>query len=440
VGILLCAFSAYGQQPLSLSQAIQQGLENNYSIRIEAKNVAVAENNDSWGEAGRWPSITLNVQQNNSSRDVENEASFLQGTTFSNNVNPSIQLNWVLFDGFRANISKSRLEKLLEETQGNADIVVQNTLQAIILGYYRAVYEKERIGVLEKTLNVSRDRYDYVTFKKELGSAVTTDVLLEEGNYLTDSLNLLNQQLVYRNAVRDLNFLMGYSDSAPTDYAFTDSLQFNVQDYAFEDLLNKMVSNNVNLKRQYITQAISKENIALAKADQYPRLSFTGSYSFDQSRQNLEEAIFAFDNPNRPLVIDARTISTGLNFTISYTLFNGGRIKRAVKNAKINYDLANLQTEELKVSLTNDLSSEHDLYTVRTQLLGIAERREGAAEQNLLLSEERFKSGTITSFDYRDVQLQYLTSALGKLEAVYNLLESNVNLLRLTGGIVDELP
>lgn len=427
------------QTPLSLSDAVSTSLANNYGILIEQQSVEIARNNNNWGEAGRYPTILLNFNQGNNSRNIQNETAFLQGTTFSNNFTPGVQVSWMLFDGFRANVNKDRLAKLQEQSEGNANIVIQNTIQATILGYYRCVFEQERIEVLEKTLNVSRDKYSYVKLKKELGSAVTTEVLLEEGNYLTDSLNLINQQLVLRNAIRDLNLLMGLKEIY-TSYQFTDSLAFDAVAYDFDDLLNKMVANNANLKTQYITQAIQKENIALARADLYPNLSMNFLYNYERNFQNLEEAEFILPNPDRPLQIDARTISTGLTFTLSYTLFNGGRIKRAIRNAHVNYDISNLQTEELKRSLARDLSNEYDLYNVRVQLSGIASRREETAEQNLLLSEDQFKSGTINSFDYREVQVQYLNSAIENLQATYNLIESNINLMRLTGGITEELP
>jgi len=428
----------FAQQNLTLSDAIQLGLANNYSIKIEEKTVDIDRNNNNWGEAGRFPSLELQLQQNNNFRDIQNPASFLQGTIQSNNINPIISLNWNLFDGFRVNITKSRLEKLLQESEGNADIVVQNTVQSIILGYYTVVYEKERIEVLESTLDVSRDRYEYVLLKKELGSAVTTDVLLEEGNYLTDSLNLINQKNVFRNAVRDLNILLGVEDVNQA-YNFTDRLNFEAADYTFDDLYNKMISNNANLKKEYVSQAILKDNIGLAKADLYPLINLRANYSYDRTRQDLTSSSLSDSRPADQLVNTARTTNSGINFTLTYNLFNGGRVKRAIKNAYTNYNIGQLRTEDLKLSLSRDLAAEYDLYNSRKELKGIAERRKNAAEQNLELSREQFKTGTINSFDFRSVQINYLNAALTDLQATYNLLDSNTSLLRLTGGILDEI-
>ncbi|MBT28427.1 MAG: transporter [Thalassobius sp.] len=435
--ILILNLQSQAQETLSLSDAIQIGLANNYDIRIEKKTVEIAQNNNNWGEAGRFPTLDFQLQNNNNWRDVKNPASFLQGVTKTNNINPVISLNWTLFDGFRANITKTRLEMLQSESEGNAEIIIQNTIQSIILGYYTAVYEKERIKVLNTTLGVSRDRYEYILLKKELGSAVTTEVLLEEGNYLTDSLNLINQANVYRNAVRDLNILLGI-ETVNKDYMFSDSLEFNAVSYEYDALYTKMVDGNADLKKEFITQAILKEDYRLAKADLYPTVDLGASYSFDKSRQDLSGSSLLESRPDTEPISTARTTNTGINFTLTYNLFNGGKIKRAIKNAQTNYDIGQLRTEDLKRSLSRDLVAEYDLYNNRLELKGIAERRKESAELNLSLSEEQFKTGTISSFDFRDVQINYLNYSLEDLQATYNLIESNISLLRLTGGIMDE--
>ncbi len=243
---------------------------------------------------------------------------------------------------------------------------------------------------------------------------------------------------MYRNAVRDLNILLGV-ENVNQEYLLTDSLAFEALNYTYDDLYNKMMDSNANLKKEFISQAILKENIGLAKADLYPVLNLRAAYSYDRTRQDLTESSLSDIRPADQLVNTARTTNSGINFTLTYNLFNGGRVKRAIKNAYTNYDIGRLRTEDLKLSLSRDLAAEFDLYNSRKELKGIAERRKNAAEQNLELSREQFKTGTINSFDFRAVQINYLNAALTDLEATYNLLDSNTSLLRLTGGILDEM-
>ena len=116
------------QEELSLSDAIQLGLANNYDILIEKGNVQSTSLNNNWGEAGRYPTIGLNIGQNNSLTDNVKVAfpTATRGETVVNNVTPGITLDWTLFDGFKINITKDRLAALQEESQGNASVVMSN--------------------------------------------------------------------------------------------------------------------------------------------------------------------------------------------------------------------------------------------------------------------------------------------------------------------------
>ncbi len=99
--------------------------------------------------------------------------------------------------------------------------------------------------------------------------------------------------------------------------------------------------------------------------------------------------------------------------------------------------MANLTTNKLELSLYRDLANALDQYNVRKQLYGINERRLAAATQNLEIANAKFRNGTINSFDFRVVQVNQLLSAIQYSNALYNLIDSNVTLMRLTGGIIE---
>ena len=450
ITLFLTAVAGQAQQSLSLSDAIAIGLEKNYDIRIERKNVITAENNNKWGEAGRLPSLTFNLNQNNAITDNVKTANpfALQGQIYSNSVAPGLNANWVLFDGFRINMTKRRLDQLQAESQGNASIVISNTLQSIILGYYLANLEQQRLDEFKKQLKLSSDKFESIKIGAELGTSVTSDVLLEEGNFLTDSLNYINQELAFRSAQRNLNVVLGVSN-VNTEYVFTDNLPVDFPQYQIDDLREKMLNSNVDLKKQFITQALLGTNVNLAKADRYPTLSLNAGVSTNLGRNDLTrttvadaQRFYKAQNPDTVYQVNyleplsSTTNNYFANFTLSFNLFNGGKINRAIKNSIIQEDIGNIRIDKLKTSLTRDLEEAYDRYITRRQIYYINERREQAAATNLEISSQKFKSGTINSFDYRVVQNNYLSASIVKLQALYNLMDSNVELLRLTGGLI----
>ncbi len=87
-------------------------------------------------------------------------------------------------------------------------------------------------------------------------------------------------------------------------------------------------------------------------------------------------------------------------------------------------------------ALTNELFNLVDYYGVRMELLNVANENLEAAELNLSISEEKYRSGVINSFNYRDIQLIYLNAALRRLQSIYNLIDSKTRLTRITGGFL----
>lgn len=446
---IVCLFQISAQEQLSLSDAIQVGLDRNYGIQIEEQNVQIAENNNSWGEAGRLPTVILNAQSQNSIRNQSSDNQFFGGQLFPGfeldnqqtfGLTPGANVTWAIFQGNRAIISKKRLDQLQAESEQNAEVVIANTIQSIILAYYIAVLEKGRLDEFKKQLNLSSDKFEYIQTKRDLGGAVTSDLLLEENNYLTDSVSFINQQLALHNAIRNLNLLL-VSDDINKSYQFTDSLIFEPQEYEYQDLENAAFSDNVDLKRIYLSQSILRTNVAREGSSRYPTLSLNAGYNWNRNVSNLTNARYEgpnenYQNPPEPLV--SKTGTYFANFTLSFTLFDGNRINRAIQNALIQEDIGNLRTDQLKQSVTRDLASAYDEYLTRRQLYAINQRRKEAAEINLNISEQRFKNGTISSFDYRDVQNNYLSAAIQELQSIYNLIDSKVTLMRLTGGLVRE--
>lgn len=440
---------ARAQEALSLSDAIAIGLERNYDIRIEQKNVIVAENNNNWGESGLIPSVSLDVQSQNNIRNQQSDNQFFGGQLFPGfelndqrgyGLTPALNVNWTIFQGGKAIITKRRLEQLEAESMQNADVVVSNTLQAIILAYYGAVLEKERLAAFQQQLDLSRDRYEYTNTKYDLGSAVTSDILLEENNYLTDSSNYINQMLTYHNAIRSLNVLL-VSENINKDYVLSDSLVFEDQVFEFEHLEAAMLSENVDLQKIFISQSILETQVQQTRADIYPTVRVNGGYSWNRNVSDLTSASYegpneGYQNPPEPLV--SKTGTYFANFTLSFNLFNGGKVNRAIRNSIVQEDIGNLRIDQLKTSLSQDLNEAYERYLIRRQLYGISDRSARAAQTNLNISQEKFKSGTINSFDFRVVQNNYLTAINQKLQALYNLMDSKVELMRLTGGLIPE--
>ncbi|QGY43603.1 TolC family protein [Maribellus comscasis] len=418
--ILLSGIAAGAQQMLSLDQAIGKALENNYQIEIILNQQRIAEIENNWGDAGRYPYINLSLGDNNSFNMPETE------NYTTNRFSGDANISWTLFDGFSVKINKQRFEELEELSRKNTAIVVESTIQSVILAYYSVLLEKEKLEAYKEVMQLSDDRYQQAKDRKEFGTYVTYDVLQAQNSYLSDRSDYLLQEVAYKNALRDLNYLM--ADEASVAYTLTDSFRAIPIDYSLADLEAQMVENNKSLQNQYINQRLLENAVASAKSAFSPSLGFSGGLSGASARTAYVNSGTNWSN----------SASFYGNFTLSFNLFSGGSRKRALQIAKIDEETGIVEIDEMTHDLKNSLSNVYEYYLVRKELLSVAEENLAAARLNLQISREKFESGAINSFNFRDVQIVYLNAALTKLEAVYNFIDTHTSLLQLTGTIIQE--
>lgn len=412
--------SLVAQNKLTLADAISRGLENNYGLRISDKQLEISYENNSWGAAGRYPTIDVGVSSIN--RFDHNDASDIT----TNNIAPTAQLNWVLFNGFKIFNTKSKLDDQYKLAKNNNAVQIENTIQDIILSYYNVLLQKDRMNVFKELESLSLDRYQKAEASKEIGGSVTYQVLQAKTAWLEDRSSFLSQKLNYDNSIRSLNLLIG--EKRDNKYDDLDEFKTDLNEYSLEDLLNKMLESNKTLKNQYLNEIISNRDIDIARGGIYPKLSVNAGYDYLNSRRQTD----GFPETK------ANSYDYYGNLSLSLNIFDGFNTRRSLEVAQIQSEISKVQTEEITHTLTNTLTQLLELYNIQKDLIVVAEENLAATKLNLQISEEKFKSGAINSFNYRDVQIIYLNASLQRLNSIYNLISTNTELARLTGSIISE--
>jgi outer membrane protein TolC len=250
------------------------------------------------------------------------------------------------------------------------------------------------------------------------------------------------------------------SQDINTEFKLVDSLVFERQSYIFEDLRAKMVSSNTNLQNQFMNQELLRNTTESMRANIYPslllNLGVTGSldklnakfrptengtpvkntvgYVNDDSSFPVIQTSFAPEYKTQ----SGYSYGTYGNLSLRWTLFQGGQVRRSIENARVQEKIGQLNTDQLKLSLENDLTTNFDNYNLRQQLVSIAETKLSAAELNMTLANERYKNGALSAIDLRIVQENYRNAALENFLAIYSCVDARVALMRLTGGLIDK--
>ena len=138
-------------QNLSAKEAVFISLKNNYAIQISAAQQRISEKNNTWSEAGLYPTISLNIGANTTVQDnTNNPFTFTPGVILSTNLSPNLSLNMNLFSGFAVRISKQRLVQLESQSKGNAIAVIESTVLEVLRAYYQALAQKEKLNALNE--------------------------------------------------------------------------------------------------------------------------------------------------------------------------------------------------------------------------------------------------------------------------------------------------
>lgn len=431
--LLVCLFSilaSFGQRELSAKDAVYLALENNYQIQIAEKQSEISEKNNRWSQAGLFPTVTLSVAQNNTIQDnTKNPFTFTPGIILSNSINPSLSANWNIFSGFSVLITKEQLEQLEAQSANNALSVIEETIQDVLKAYYAAQLQKERLTLFGSILDLSRERYAYYALKEKYSTANSLELFQFRNQLLTDSTNYLLQEISYQNALRNLHLLMNEErgENETVDYLLTDALDLPLQLMDFSQAEAEMLSNNNNLKNQYIALELQKTATSLQRSFLYPTLSFQAgvqpgwSWLRDLNSSNLN--------------INTQTLSYYGNFNLRYNLFNNWKAKRAVEVGQIQEEIASLGIDQMKQSLSSTLQNLIAMYDARSKLVEISSENKVYAQKAFDLAKKRFDLGTINSIDLASFQNNYQNTMVQHYENLFNRMDTYLEIYKMTGKL-----
>lgn len=421
--LILGIFTANAQQ-IGLQDAIRLALERNYQIQISNQQKSIAQKNNTWSEAGLFPTVSLVAGYNNAIQDNrENPFTFTPVLLLQQAFTPALNVNWNVFSGFLVKMTKTRLEQLETQSQGNAMLLLENTVFDVIKTYYTAVLQREKLSLLQELLNYSRERVRLTEIKKDFGASNSLELMQFKNQYLTDSMNLLMQQMTYDNSIRNLSLLLNFD--LDTLLYPSDPLEFVFPSLNQETFREQLLKNNRNIQNQYINLSLAETQTKIQQSFLYPTLNVQLGYQY------AKNSLRALDVPD--LQADINVPNYFANVTLRYNLYNNWKSKRAIEVAKIQEDIAKLNIEDLKRTVLNQGEMLMRMYKMRNDLVALSTENLVYAQKAYDLSTERFNLGSINSIELMTLRNQYIQTKMTHLDNQYNRIEVFYELSRLVG-------
>ncbi len=417
-------------QPLLLpEEAVATALQNNYEVRLSRNDSILYAIDYSYANAAFYPTLNANggyiKNNNNQSQKFADGTDRKVNGIKSNNLNASIGLEWVLFDGLKMFATRDRLRELLQL----GDLTIQNQVTDIvgnvIVTYYNIVRQKQQLKAIEEQMIINRERLHLAEVKLEVGLGIKPDILQAKVDLNAQiaaqlrQLTLIAQQKVNLNRLMAVDKGINYEvlDSIPIDTTLTlDIIKNNIAD----------VSPAILLSRKNIDIA----NIALRerRAERWPGISFLSAYNF--SKTNNSSVV----NPFSPLF----NLNKGFNYGLTATIpiLNNYIAKRNIRQAQADINFRRLTLEnELSLLNTNVENAYYD-YELQKKALALEESNILLAKENVLIAFERYKLAVATFVELREAQ-QSLQLAYDRLIAArYDTKVAETELHRLRGDFL----
>jgi outer membrane protein TolC len=421
----ILGFHTQAQDVLTIEDAVKIALENNYEIKIAKNDLRIDETNVSLGNAGMLPRATASVTDNNSVQNLNQTR--IDGTVNSlnnaknNSLSYGVLLDWTIFDGLRMFARKEQLRELQKLGDAQLQLTILTKISDVNATYFNLVQQQQQLIALDSTMIISNQRLDLAKNRFSIGKASKLEVLNAQVDLNTDKVSLLRQKELYTNTKTALNEILA-RDSA-IDFIVVAEIAIDNQ-LLLPELMNLADKQNPLLQAQIINKRVSELQLKQVKAGRYPTIRASTGYNFGQSQSSLG--------------FITQSTSRGLNygFNASLNLFDGLAQNRNEKVATIQIETATAQIEQQNLALKSQLTTAYQTYLTNLELIELEEKNEAIAKQNLEITLDKFRIGTITTLEFRTAQLNFVNAKVRFSNAQYQAKLSEIALREIAGNLI----
>lgn len=424
VSVLFLANFSFAQEILSVKQAVEIALENNYDIKLAENNINIANENLTYGNAGFLPTVTANLNRNNNLQNskqtqASGEVRSLKNAK-NNSLNYGVSLGWTVFDG----MGMFRRYDILKETKFRNEVELKRNVLTkvsdVITTYYTIVEQNNLLEAIESNLKISRERVRTSENRFEIGKASRLEVLNAQVNLNEDE----SQKIRINNQIRNLKIVLNSLMVRDLSLDFEINNEVNlVEDLSLENLLNDAKNHNPDLQITAINKNIAELELLRVKANRYPTVRLNAGYNFAESESSLG--------------FTTSSSSRGLNYgiAIAVNVFDGFNQKRNEQIAKLQINNSTLMMEQQNLLIQTSITTLYQTYSMNLALAKIEADNVAIAKRNLEITMDKFKIGTISAVEFRDAQENYINTISRLNAANLQTKLSELNLREITGKI-----
>lgn len=421
IGLFLSvSLHAQDVQKITLQEAIDIALENNYQLKQASNDLALTNKQLTGEKLDFAPSISGGVSGFN---DVGRQ--FIPGTgNFANTtvrgVNSRLNLDMNIFSGFE-NINSLRSTQFDQRSnEENQQWVKENIIFDTASNYLQVLLDQELLSIARENLQSSQQQLKQVQAQVEVGSRPTVDLYDQQSTVASNELTVTNRENNLK--LSRLRLIRSMQVDPRKEYEFVtpeiNPDQINTEEYNVQKLIDTALENRSDLQReQYNIQSLQYQ-LQATKGSLYPSLSFSASISSGYNDQNINRntgELFSFQDQFWDL-----NVNKSLGLSLNIPIFSGFDRRLNVQSQEINYKNAKLSLENTRLQVIQEVNQAYNDYESIIKEMESTQKALQAAERTYETQKQRYEVGAGTLIELSQANAQYVQAQADYTNAVYN--------------------
>ncbi len=419
----------FAQNKLTVEQAITASIENNYDIQLLRNDSVSYALDKSYARAAVLPRVNATtglVFNNNNQKQKFNDGTKRERNGIqSDNLSGSVQLNWIIFDGFKMFATRDKLAQFVQLGELNIKNQIVNSVAAVINNYYNIVRQKQLLKAIEEQMSINEERVKVAEKKLSVGLGAKPELLQGKVDLNAQKAARLKQQTLIEQLKEQLNQLMNVEMA--TRYEVADTILF-VNNIILGDIMSAVETTNPLLLLTKKNIDIGKLTLKEREAERYPVVNINSAYNYSKTDNK------AVVNPFTPLYSRNNGFNYGIGITIP--ILNGFNTKRQIQQAQLDIDYLNISYKNQKSKIDLGITNAFKDYELQKKMLALEEENIVLAKENVYIALERLRLGISTYLELRETQKSLELSYDRLIAARYNTKLAETELLRLKGDLV----
>ncbi|MEX0724450.1 MAG: TolC family protein [Gracilimonas sp.] len=428
IALLLVASNAFAQEQrtISIQEAIEIALENNYQLEQARNNLNLADHQIRSEYADFLPSVNSSF---NGSRQVGRRFDEVTGDITedaSHGISGSLSANITLFDGFN-NINSLRSSQQSKiSSEESFQRAKENTIFNTASNYLQVLVDTELLDIARENLENSQQQLEQVQAQVEVGSRPTVDLYNQEAQVANNELQVTQQENNVKFSKLVLVRQLQIDPLGTYEFVVPDA-EFETGDimgksFELSELIDQALLNRSDLKSDIADIRSLEYQLRIAEGSLYPSISGSASISSRYSDTYRIPAGGSFEDVGFNDQFFDQQINRSFGLSLSIPIFQNWNRMYNIESSRVQLKNAELNLDNSRLQIIQEVTQAYNDYSSYIKQLEASEKSRRASERAFETQQERYNVGSSTLIELSQAQASYVEAQSNYTQAMYNLI------------------